>query len=831
GAIAPFELPPGWDPVSATFLDPEGPALRIVDLNRLGGPPRPEPVAAAKPFTVAAKWIGQVFGVAVDDAAAPNVFVAASSAYGLALVAPRPDGGSARVRTGGAGVAFMPGQWGPGGGPGTIWKIDGVSGAVSRFAEISTGGRPNSGAALGGLAFDPVSKSLFVADRETGLVHRLDARGVDLGTWDHGLAGTVAVGLDPVAAAPGPGIDLANPGFDTARPTTWGLAAPERRVFGLAVQARRLYYAVADGARVWSVGLGADGGFGTDPRIEVVVPPAAGPTEIAKIAFDDEGRMYLAERPAPTGAQDFEALTVSAIGRLLRYAPIGVEARGATIWQTSPDEFAVGLAEVFRNDVGGVAIGYSHDADGRLDPNRCGGFVWTTGERLLVATDPALAARLGVTTAPAFGGLQGTALWRIRRGDEPPTAAYFIDWADAPSDPAARGHVGDVAIPRPCAGEAAALTPEMFLPGGRGLSPLVVVPPTDRPPDERTCRTRVCGPPGRAPCAIGEVWSRARDACVASCGDGEHLVGGRCCTPAELRRDGACDGTPSTDIGQPGCGVGETAIGPAKTCCPNDRVHATAGGETACCAEPLQNGACGSDGGKIPEPLCPTCCAAGWVSTGATCCPQARATATGVCCPTGEVVSADRQRCEGFVHIPKLTSCCAAGFVPTRSATCCSITHLTTAGACCAGPVDPKDRSKCAISKPARLEGETPAGKACPRGERRDDEGRCRPIDETVRPSLPGLVPILPRGPRVCGPGERRDARGVCVPRRPGSVHKPPAIRSPVVRPPVVRPPIVCPPGTVRGPRGRVCVPIVRGRIERPAAPFRPLRPFRPQPR
>ena len=52
------------------------------------------------------------------------------------------------------------------GGPGSIWKIDGVTAAVSLFANVTLNGAPNSGPALGGLVFDPDSKSLLVADRE-----------------------------------------------------------------------------------------------------------------------------------------------------------------------------------------------------------------------------------------------------------------------------------------------------------------------------------------------------------------------------------------------------------------------------------------------------------------------------------------------------------------------------------------------------------------------------------------------------------------------------------------------------------------------------------------
>ena len=353
GALRPFEIEPGQDPEALTFINPEGPSLRVIDLRRMRGAPRAQLVGAAKPFTVSAKWIGQVFGVALDDAIPPNIYAAATSAYGLSIVVPGPDGKLRRSRTGAPGAEFMPGQWGPDGGPGSIWKIDGATGKVILFATISTGGRANSGAALGGLAYDPGTKSLFVADRETGLVHRLSLDGEELGVFDHGAAGPPGLGLPPVPAEPEPALDIKSPLFDSAHPDTWGFAPPERRVFGLAVNSGRLYYAAASGLRIWSVGLEADGSFGADPRIEISVPAAAGPTEISKITFDEQGRIYLAERPAPTGTQNFEDLSVPAIGRVLRYAMIGTTTAGQPIWQPLPDEYSIGFAERFQNENGG----------------------------------------------------------------------------------------------------------------------------------------------------------------------------------------------------------------------------------------------------------------------------------------------------------------------------------------------------------------------------------------------------------------------------------------------------------------------------------------------
>ena len=190
-------------------------------------------------------------------------------------------------------------------------------------------------------------------------------------------------------------LDVASPQFDSAQPATWNYAAPERRVFGLAVRDRRLYYAVADGLQIWSVGLNADGSFGNDAVIELAAPPSTGPTEISKITFDEQGRMFLADRPAPTGAFDFEALAVPTIGRVLRYALIEIMPNGRHIWQLQPDEYAIGFPPDFRNGNGGVAIGYNYDQNGTLLPGSCGGFMWTTGEDLRQAADAALAARSG----------------------------------------------------------------------------------------------------------------------------------------------------------------------------------------------------------------------------------------------------------------------------------------------------------------------------------------------------------------------------------------------------------------------------------------------------
>ena len=344
----------------------------------------------------------------------------------------------------------MPGLWGPQGGPGSIWKIDSATGKVSLLANVALGGRSNSGAALGGLAYDPDSKSLFVADRETGFIYRYGLNGHQFGSYDHGVTGRSAQGLPPAPWTSSPGVNVTSSQFDSTNPGAWNYAPPPRRIFGLAVFQQRLYYAVADGLQIWSVELNADGSFGNDAVIELAVPPSAGTTEISKIIFDEQGRMVLAERPDLTGAFDFETLAVPGIGRVLRYALIDTTADGRRIWQQVPDDYAIGFPADFNNSNGGVAIGYNYDSQGHISPGSCGGFLWATGEDLRHPADPALSATLARSGALDVAGLQGNGSWLVRPANAPPLASYFIDYVDEYDDPAARGYMGDVAIERLC---------------------------------------------------------------------------------------------------------------------------------------------------------------------------------------------------------------------------------------------------------------------------------------------------------------------------------------------------------------------------------------------
>ena len=255
GTIAPDTTrppPANKSAVDLTFINPDGPSARIVGVGRPGYVWDGRLFQAPKPFDVFAKDVGQVFGVALDDQPVPNIYLAATSAFGLNLVGRGADGQPARRKIGGPGTGWMKGQFGLDlqGDPGTIYKVDGTTGAVTLFAKVMLDGVPNPGPALGNLAYDAAHKQLFVSDLYTGMIHRFAiADGSEPGaSYDHGVTGRGAANLPPMPFNPANRPNIANSRFNSENPDSWGFAPPERRVWGLAVQGGRLYYSARNGS-------------------------------------------------------------------------------------------------------------------------------------------------------------------------------------------------------------------------------------------------------------------------------------------------------------------------------------------------------------------------------------------------------------------------------------------------------------------------------------------------------------------------------------------------------------------------------------------------------
>ena len=115
GARLPAEVPAGVEAGEQAFIDLDGPSARIIDLSNMQGTPAAQLVPARKPFTLTAAQLGQVFGVALDNAVPPNIYLAATSSYGLPIVAQTSDGKLLHLKTGGPAAFFMPGAMGSAG--------------------------------------------------------------------------------------------------------------------------------------------------------------------------------------------------------------------------------------------------------------------------------------------------------------------------------------------------------------------------------------------------------------------------------------------------------------------------------------------------------------------------------------------------------------------------------------------------------------------------------------------------------------------------------------------------------------------------------------------
>jgi len=432
-----------------SVIDLEGIVGTMIGLRSPGAPGNGSRVDLAELApSVTAGQVGQVFGIAFDDAQPPNIYLIATAAFGLHRTADNS--------------AWLPGMWGEGGGPGTVWKLNAANGyAPEIFADISLSGRPNSAAGLGNIAFDPWNRQFYVSDLETGMIHRLRASdGADLGQFDHGTASVhfvdaasgepgsrAAVAFDPDSA---PAFDNCTFGPFDSSPQCWNLADFRRRVWGLGVRrddatgAVRLYYASWGGQgfgnpdftnaaqeekanAIWSVAIAENGEFDpADIRLEFTLPAffaheadiaRAGKSQpVSDIAFGRIGAkdvMLMAERGGMLnrGAASNDSFTQANESRIMRY-----ELDDAGIWQLA-GRYDIGFYDrknegppfVRAGASGGVSFGFGYTPDGTLDEDQSDGFVWATGGHLCSPLGPCADEATGQDSDTTdIAGLEGT---------------------------------------------------------------------------------------------------------------------------------------------------------------------------------------------------------------------------------------------------------------------------------------------------------------------------------------------------------------------------------------------------------------------------------------
>ena len=488
----------GGDGTVRTVIDPDGVSGTALDLTRPGRAPdgtawRTPPT----PFSVTAGQVGQVFGVAIDDAPQPNIYLTATSAFGLHRNADNSG--------------WMDAMWGQGGNPGTVYRLDAANGYRPEiFAQVTLDGRVNSGAALGNIAYDRWHKQFYVSDLETGMIHRLAlADGFDAGHYDHGVQGRASF----VDAAGGEHMSLPAVAFDPATtahvadcasgdfsrdPACWNVADFRRRVWGLAVRRDsdngevRLYYAVwgsqgfgnpdhataGEEARnsVWSVGIAQDGSFdATSVRREFVLPDffrsaeaiaSAGVShpvaDLAFPAYGDQSVMLVAERGGlrNRGLNAESSFAFPEESRVLRYerAADGTWRPAGRFDVAFQDRQAEGPPYVRAGAAGGAAFGMGYDGNWSLDRTRPDAFVWMTGDGLCAPEGPCTDG-----DATRVDGLQGGAAGLLSEVEpaaafqpyptpgpatppEAPRSSYMIDADLGTADEDNATEVGDIAI-------------------------------------------------------------------------------------------------------------------------------------------------------------------------------------------------------------------------------------------------------------------------------------------------------------------------------------------------------------------------------------------------
>lgn len=382
-AVATFASTSNSGGFSVAVLDLRDPAAHApgVDVNW------PAPIYHDSRWTPAGFAGNQVFGVALDDAAHPNIYVTASSTYGQLA-------------------------------SGKVFRIDGTTGDVSLFAEL-----PNcdtfpacpgsSYAGLGNIAFDAAHRQLFVTDFYDGKIYRLK-----LG------AGGDPFALDPAATT---SFDPFAP-FDPAD-NTGGFAPLGDRPWGVGVSGGRVYFGVwaqddrfhspADPNTVWSVALDAAGDFTGPAELEVTVPElrAGGSSPVADIAFSVEGRMLLAERTMSGDTRPGAHLS-----QVLEY----VGGHGA--WIPSPHTFRVGTF-AGTNAAGGVSYVCGTTTAG----SSATAWVLATGDALHFTLPDDLI--YGIEIFPATGGSNAN--------------SFLVD-LDADTTVSAKTAGGDVEAFSPC---------------------------------------------------------------------------------------------------------------------------------------------------------------------------------------------------------------------------------------------------------------------------------------------------------------------------------------------------------------------------------------------
>ena len=331
--------------------------------------PHPNPLTRKTHWTRADLGGNEVFGIALDDAPKPNIYVTSTAIY--------------------KSTYFKDGVFQNAIGTGEVWRIDGTTGNPSLCVTLPQR-IPAGGQGLGNIAFDTQYKQLFVTNFYDGRIYRL-----------HRVQDKCQIldAYDPFPLKP-------------TSPTPDGFAPLGERPWGVGVFQGRLYFALWSGDwsggpanTVWSVPLDSTGKPGGAPKLEVILPPPFPPLlpvlpggtppdltmPVSDIEFSTDGRMLLAQRSMNSevdvqhdGGINDEAYSWAHQSELLEY-------QGASgSWERSLDPggknpFKLGdiAANVPRSSAGGADYICPAEENPVEGLKAEGGYVVATGDALL----------------------------------------------------------------------------------------------------------------------------------------------------------------------------------------------------------------------------------------------------------------------------------------------------------------------------------------------------------------------------------------------------------------------------------------------------------------
>lgn len=352
----------------------------------------------------------EVFGVALDDAPKPNIYLSSTTIYQSNWFGNFRDYNQT-----------TPGR-------GQIYKVDGNTWTAAPLLPTPL---PNTGQGLGNLAYDPVNRQLLVTNFHDGKIYRVDP--------STGALRSPNPVFDPVFPEPS---DPPTPdGFAPLGERLWGIGVFNNRVY--LARWRRDFKSGSDN-EIWSVGLDSVGAMTGTLQREIVLHAATeGYMPVSDITFTKKGRMLVAQHGMNSNYKNNDPYQKDIDGRpheafVLEY----VLNTSTGKWDLQPvPKFQIGIYPGYSNRRANAAGGVSWSC-----PLIAGEPAWmvATGDALKLNTEKVY----GIQITPATGG-------KVEN-------SYILD-INQSTDDYDKTEIGDVEVYNVCEGGCAEVTPVKIL--------------------------------------------------------------------------------------------------------------------------------------------------------------------------------------------------------------------------------------------------------------------------------------------------------------------------------------------------------------------------------